>query len=170
MVLEEKTLNLLALLSAHVRGDAPVVPIEPRPPTLAPSHVPTADAPEKKRKRGKQTEDSEEWEIPQPIQQPSSKELRDTKAQQKKGTSFGAGKGIESEQRSKATTWNPAFVLSSGYPVTSEASLKDAQKGRSGLVSECLKKALLLPDEMQELNGLRKHEVFLSLKEGPRKG
>jgi len=60
MVLEEKTLNLLALLSAHVGGDALVVPIEPRPPTLAPSHVPTTDAPEKKRKRGKQTEDSEE--------------------------------------------------------------------------------------------------------------
>ena len=55
-------------------------------------------------------------------------------------------------------------MLSSGDLVTSEASLRDAQKGRSGLVFECLEKALLLPDDMQELKGLRKREVFLSLK------
>ena len=48
--------------------------------------------------------------------------------------------------------------------MTSEASLRDSQKGRSGLVLECLEKALLLPEDMQELQGLRKHEVFLSLK------
>jgi len=56
------------------------------------------------------------------------------------------------------------FVLSLRDLITSEASLRDAQKGRSGLVSECLKKVLLLLDDMQELKGLRKREVFLSLK------
>ena len=55
-------------------------------------------------------------------------------------------------------------MLSTGDLVTSEALLRDAQKGRSGLVSKCLEKALLLPDDMQELKGLRKREVFLSLK------
>ena len=64
MVLEERTPNLLALLSTHAKGDALVIPIVPRPPTLAPSHVPTANALEKKRKKGKQIEDSEEGEIP----------------------------------------------------------------------------------------------------------
>ena len=34
-------------------------------------------------------------------------------------------------------------------------------------MSECLEKALLHPDDMQELKGLRKHEVFLSLKRDP---
>ena len=148
MVLEEKMLDLLALLTAHVGGDASVVPIVPRPPTPAPSHIPTADAPDKKRKRGKQTKDSEEREIPQPIQQPSTKELRVIRAQQKKGTSTGVGRGIESEQRSKATIWNPAFVLNSRDSVTSEASLRGAQKFRSRLVSECLEKALLIPNDM----------------------
>jgi len=55
-------------------------------------------------------------------------------------------------------------VLSSGDPITSKATFRDAQKGRSGLVSECLEKALLLPNDMQELKGLRKREVLLSLK------
>ena len=31
-------------------------------------------------------------------------------------------------------------------------------------MSECLEQALLLPDDMRELKGLRKREVFLSLK------
>ena len=48
--------------------------------------------------------------------------------------------------------------------MTFEASFKDLYKGRSRLVSECLEKALLLPKDMQELQGLRKREVFLSLK------
>ena len=48
--------------------------------------------------------------------------------------------------------------------MTSEASLRDPHKGGSGLVSECLEKAFLLPEDMQELQGLRKCEVFLSLK------
>ena len=40
--------------------------------------------------------------------------------------------------------------------VTFEASLRDPQKGRSELASECLEKALHLSDNMQELKGLRK--------------
>ena len=59
MVLEEKTLDLLALLTTHVGGNSPVVPIIPRPPTPAP-----AQAVKKKRKRGKATEGSKEGEIP----------------------------------------------------------------------------------------------------------
>lgn len=60
MVLEEKTLDLLALLTTHNRGNALVVLIVRRPPTPAPSHTSTADAFEKKRRRGKQTKSSEE--------------------------------------------------------------------------------------------------------------
>ena len=53
MVLEEKTLDLLALLTAHAGGDTLMVPIVPRPPTPAPPHTPTTNAHEKKRKGGK---------------------------------------------------------------------------------------------------------------------
>ena len=83
MVLEEKMPDLLALLTAHIGGDALVVPIVPRPPTLGPSHISTADAPEKKRKRGKQTEGSEEGEITHYTEQPPAKEPRITWGQQK---------------------------------------------------------------------------------------
>lgn len=157
---------LLALLTTHAGGDTPVSRGThcTRPLTLAPTHNPIADAPEKKRKRGKPTEGSEEGEIPQPIQQPPTKEPRVTKAQQKKGTAIWAGKGTEGEQHSKATIWNPTFILSSRDPIKSEASIKGPQKGKSGLVSKCLEKDLLLPKDMQVLQGLRKHKVFLSLK------
>lgn len=77
-----------------------------------------------------------------------------------------AGKGSKGEQHSKASIWNPAFILNSGDPITTEASLRDPQKDRSGLVSKCLEKALLIPQDMHKLQGLRKCEVFLLLKRG----
>ena len=55
-------------------------------------------------------------------------------------------------------------MLSSRDPITFEASLRNALIGRSGLVSKFLEKALHLPDDLQELKGLRKCEMFLSLK------
>ena len=45
-----------------------------------------------------------------------------------------------------------------------DANLRDTQKGRSSILAECLEKALLLPENMQELWSFWKHEVFLSLK------
>ena len=163
MVLEEKIPNLLALLTARAGGNSPMVLVGLRPPTPALAQV---AATEKKRRKGKATEGSKKGEIPQPVQQALAKEPKTTTAHQKKGVTVGTGKGIEGEQRPKPIIWNLAFVLISGDPVTSEASLRDPQKGRSRLVLECLEKALLLPEDMQELQGLRKREVFLSLKRG----
>ena len=80
--------------------------------------------------------------------------------QQKKDPSEGAGKSTEGEQHTKALFCNPAFVLSTGDPVTSEAAMRDAQNGRT----ECLEHALFLPRDMQELKNMRKREVVLSLK------
>ena len=124
MVLEEKTPDLLALLTTHTKGNASMVPIIPRPPTLAPSHTSTVDVLKKKRKRRKQTGSFEEVEIPQPTQQPPTKEPRITRVQQKKGTSIGVGKSTKGEQRYKATIWNPAFMLSTGDLVTFEGCLE----------------------------------------------
>ena len=94
------------------------------------------------------TEGSEEGENPHLTQQLPTKEASNTKAHKKKCAAPGTGKGIEGEQRPKPTIWNPPFVFSSGDPVTSKASLRDPWKGRSGLVFECLEKALLLPEDM----------------------
>ena len=52
MVLEEKTLDLLALLTTHSRGASLAVPMVPRPPTLAPTRASSSDVAVKKRKRG----------------------------------------------------------------------------------------------------------------------
>jgi len=49
------------------------------------------------------------------------------RVQQKKVPSEGAGKSAEREQRTKASFWNPAFVLSTGDPITPEATLRNAQ-------------------------------------------
>ena len=63
MVQEEKTLDLLALLTAHAGGNTPTVLVVPQPLTPAPTRVPFDDATEKKRKRGKGSEGTEEGEI-----------------------------------------------------------------------------------------------------------
>lgn len=68
MVLKEKMPDLLALLTTHAGGNAPMVSIVPRPPTPVLSHTFVVAAFEKKRKRGKQIKSSEEVEIPQPTQ------------------------------------------------------------------------------------------------------
>ena len=83
MVLKEKTSDLLALLTAHIGGNAPIVLVVPQPPTPISPHPFIVEVAEKKRKRGKQTrkESSEEGEIPLSIQQPTSKKSRIMRAQ-----------------------------------------------------------------------------------------
>ena len=53
MVLEEKTPDLLALLTVHTEGNSPMVLVIPRPPTPTPVQAATTEAIEKKRKKGK---------------------------------------------------------------------------------------------------------------------
>ena len=53
MVLEKKTLNLLALLMAHTEGNSLTVTVVPRPSTLAPPLPSPFEATKKKRKREK---------------------------------------------------------------------------------------------------------------------
>lgn len=100
MVLEEKTLDLLALLTAHAGGTSPAVPVVPRPPTPAPIRASFGDVADKKRKRvqgGKGSEDAEEGKVTRSSQPPLAKEARTTKAQQKKSTPFRASKGAKGE-------------------------------------------------------------------------
>ena len=52
MGFEEKTPDLLALLTAHTGGSSPVVAMTPRLPTLVTTHTSPADVANKKRKRG----------------------------------------------------------------------------------------------------------------------
>lgn len=53
MVLEEKTPDLLALLTAHAGGDSLMVPIVPCPPTPALAQIATLEATKKKKEEGK---------------------------------------------------------------------------------------------------------------------
>lgn len=76
----------------------------------------------------------------------------------------GLSRALKRSNAPKLQSWNLAFVLSIRDALTSEATLRDAQKGRSGLISKCLEQALLLPRDMQELREMRKREIFLSLK------
>ena len=89
----------------------------------------------KKEKGAKGSEDVEEGEVTRPLQQPSAKEARMTRVQQKKNAPFRASKGIEGGQHSKASVWKPSFVLSSVDSVMDDATLRDPQKGRSGILS-----------------------------------
>ena len=66
MVLEEKTLDLQALLTAYAGGASPTVPMVPWLPTHVPMRASSRDFANKKRKRvqeGKGSKDAEEGEV-----------------------------------------------------------------------------------------------------------
>lgn len=164
MRFEEETSDLLALLMAHTRGSSPAMVVVPQPPTLAPACVSSTDAVDKKRKRaqgGKSTKGAEEGEVTQSFHQPPAKEAQTGRGKQKKNTSFGTSKELGGP---KPFVWRPLFTFSTGSPELDDANLRDHQKGSSGLVAECLEKALCLLEDMQELGSFKKREVFLSLK------
>lgn len=151
MVLEEKTPDLLALLIAHVRGVSPAVFMVPQPPTPASARASSGDATKKKRKKGKGSEGTKEGEIVRSVHQPRAKKPWTTRSQQKKSTPFGSSKGSEGDQRPNASILNLTFMMSLGDPVMDDTTLRDPQNGRSGILSKCLKKALLLPEDMHKL-------------------
>lgn len=89
MGFEEKTPDLLALLTVHAGGSSPIVMVVPQPPTPALMRASSVDATNKKRKRaqdGKGTEGPEEGEVTQSSHQPLTKEAQTKKGQQKKNT------------------------------------------------------------------------------------
>ncbi|XP_050291679.1 uncharacterized protein LOC126732728 [Quercus robur] len=51
-----------------------------------------------------------------------------------------------------------------GEPLLANASIHDFQGGTAGYVVDAVEQALLLPEDMAELQGMRRHKVFLSLK------
>ena len=59
--------------------------------------------------------------------------------------------------------WLPAPMLH-GERLMDSASLRDFKGGESAYVAEALERSLLLPTNMAELGGLRRQEVFLSIK------
>ena len=77
MKFEEKTPNLLALLTTYTGSVSPAISVVPRPPTLALVCASFDDATEKKRKKGqggKGPKGVEEGEITHSSQQPPFKE------------------------------------------------------------------------------------------------
>lgn len=51
-----------------------------------------------------------------------------------------------------------------GALFSSSSSIREFQQGRARYVVDSVKQALLLPQDMEELKNLKKHEVFLILK------
>ena len=153
---------------AHIGGFSPTVMVVPQPPTLAAICTSSVDAANKKRKRaqgGKGTKGAKEREVTHSSHQPPVKEAWTIRGQLKKNASTRTSKEAEGDRPPKPSVCKPLFTLSSRSLVLSDANLRDHQKGSSGLVAECLEKALCLPEDMQELRSFKKREVFLSLKQ-----
>ncbi|XP_030974348.1 uncharacterized protein LOC115994367 [Quercus lobata] len=49
-------------------------------------------------------------------------------------------------------------------PLLANASIHDFQGGTADYVADAVEQALLLPEDMAELRGMKRHKVFLSLK------
>ena len=74
-------------------------------------------------------------------------------------------KGQEREvtTQSEPQAWFPASMLN-GEPLMDNASLRDFRGGKGAYVTNALERSLLLPADIAELGGLRRQEVFLSIK------
>ncbi|KAL0010808.1 hypothetical protein SO802_005916 [Lithocarpus litseifolius] len=62
-----------------------------------------------------------------------------------------------------APVWCPTMILD-GDAVNADASIRNPQQGKTAYVADALEQSLLLPEDMNELRQMRKHEVFLTLK------
>ena len=68
-----------------------------------------------------------------------------------------------SDPQAVPPTWLSALILD-WDPTLANASIRDFQGGTTGYVADAVEQALLLPEDMTELQSIRRHEVFLSLK------
>ena len=59
--------------------------------------------------------------------------------------------------------WLPTPMLH-GKPLIDNTSLRDFRGGEGAYVADALEKSLLLPTDIAEFRGLRRQEVFLSIK------
>ena len=89
-----------------------------------------------------------------------TKVVKMTRTQQRKGVERS---NTASERRSKALIWNPSFALDDS-PLLEDASIRDFNGGRVGYIANTVEQALLLPRDMDELQNLKKHELFLFVK------
>ena len=55
-------------------------------------------------------------------------------------------------------------MILDGAPLLANTLIRDFQGGTASYVADTAEQALLLPANMADLRGMRKHEVFLSLK------
>ena len=73
------------------------------------------------------------------------------------------GQDKEVTTQPEPQAWLPAPMLH-GEPLMDSASLRDFKGGEGAYVADALERSLLLPTDMAELGGLRRQEIFLSIK------
>ena len=67
------------------------------------------------------------------------------------------------EHHVAAPAWAPPLKLD-GSPLTSDASIRDPQRGTTGYVPHTVEQTLVLPRDMADLRSMRTHKVFFGLK------
>ena len=73
------------------------------------------------------------------------------------------GQDKEVTTQPEPQAWLPAPMLH-GEPLMDSASLRDFRGGEGAYVADALERSLLLPTDMAKLGGLRRQEIFLSIK------
>ena len=73
------------------------------------------------------------------------------------------GQDKEVTTQPKPQAWLPTPMLYE-EPLMDSASLRDFKRGEGSYVADMLERSLLLPTDMVELGGLRRQEIFLSIK------
>lgn len=98
------------------------------------------------------TQSSQEVDFQRGSKHPRGMQTRSAHEADKKG-----------EHHVAAPAWVPPLELD-GSPLTSDASIRDPQRGTTGYVPHTVEQTLVLPRDMADLRSMRTHKVFFGLK------
>ena len=162
--------SLLNLIESQPGNDAPGKSTQPQlpPPPLPklplpppqPSLPPRAEPVDPKRKREQKGKEVLEAGRPRPTLEEETQ--RATK-QQKTRQARQKGSKRRENQTSEPQAWLLAPMLN-GEPLRDNASIRNFHGGDGCHVASALEEALILPNDMAELQSIRRHEVFLHIK------
>ena len=147
--------SLLDLIESQPGRDAPRKVTHTKPPT-PPLALPSQMADLKRKREQKEKEVMGAGQTLPPREDEAQRASKQAKTGQK---------GVEkrSDPQIGPLAWLPALMLNR-ESLLANASIHDFQGGTTSYVADVLEQALLLLEDMVELRGMRRHEVFLNLK------
>ena len=151
-------------MESQAGGKALEVASQVKHPTLPTPHNPQPEPADKKRKLKQKGKDvMEKGRGAPPKENEPQRGAKEAKTTQTRSSSDGVLGDRGRDLRTRVPNWNPPLVLD-GSPLPSNSSIRGFEQGKARYITNAVKQALLLPDNMVDLRTIKRHEVFLGLK------